>query len=481
MTSLAGAAARGAAQSLLAQFLRFAIQFGALMILARLLTPGDYGTVALVTAITGLALLLADFGLSSAAIQAREISHQQKSNLFWLNTAVGLVVSVVVFFAAYPISWFYGRPELVPVAQVLSVVFLLYAVTAQFRAEASKALRFKAMAIADVVAQLLSFSAAIVAALLGSTYWALVLQQVLSAFLLLVMLWVASRWTPTWPSRKASIRPLVSFGVNNLGVQLITYASNNIDSVLIGRFWGVEQLGLYSRAYQLYRLPLQQLAAPMTRVAFPVLSKIEDDATFQRYVRQAQLLQMYVIGGVFFAATALCSPLVEIVLGPDWDETKGLFAVLAIGGVFQTLGYVYFWVFLSRALTGMQLRYTLLSRSFMIALMFAGVPWGAFGVAIGMTAGLLLNWVILTFRAMPKAGLAPRPLVVAAIRPMTLYTAMLLIAAPVIWLTWNLEPWWQILAIVPTMGAVLVLAYIAIPSIRRDVADVLRMAKRVRR
>ncbi len=481
MTSLAGAAARGAAHTLLAQFLRFAIQFGALMILARLLTPADYGTVALVTAITGLALLLADFGLSSAAIQAREITHQQKSNLFWLNTVVGVLVSIVVFFAAYPISWFYGRPELVQVAQALSVVFLLYAVTAQFRAEASKALRFKAMAIADVSAQLLSFAAAIVAAIFGATYWALVLQQVLSAFLLLIFLWVASRWTPTWPSRNSSIRSFISFGVNNLGVQLVTYASNNIDSVLIGRFWGVEQLGLYSRAYQLYRLPLQQLAAPMTRVAFPVLSKIEDDATFQRYVRQAQLLQTYVIGGVFFAATALCSPLVEIVLGPEWDETKSLFAILAIGGVFQTLGYVYYWVFLSKALTGMQLRYTLLSRSLMIALMFAGVPWGAIGVAIGMTIGLLLNWAILTFRAMPRAGLAPRPMVVAAARPVALYTVMLLITAPVIWLTWDLAPWWQVLAILPTMSAVLLVAYLTVPAIRVDVADVLRMAKRGRR
>ncbi|MCC4248613.1 MULTISPECIES: lipopolysaccharide biosynthesis protein [Microbacterium] len=481
MTSLAGAAARGAAHSLLAQFLRFVIQFGALMVLARLLTPGDYGTVALVTSITGLALLLADFGLSSAAIQARDITHQQKSNLFWLNTVVGLVVSVVVFFAAYPISWFYGRPELVAVAQALSVVFLLYAVTAQFRAEASKALRFKAMAIADVAAQFISFAAAIVFALMGATYWALVLQQVLSAFLLLVMLWVASRWTPTWPSRRADIRPLVSFGVNNLGVQLVTYASNNVDSVLIGRFWGVEQLGLYSRAYQLYRLPLQQLAAPMTRVAFPVLSKIEDDATFQRYVRQAQLLQTYVIGGVFFAATALCSPLVEIVLGPDWDETKSLFAVLAIGGVFQTLGYVYYWVFLAKALTGMQLRYTLVSRSIMILLMFAGVPWGAIGVAVGMTAGLLLNWAILTFRAMPKAGLAPRPIVIAAARPVALYTTMLVVAAPVIWLTWNLAPWWQILAIGGTIALFLLIAYALVPTIRQDTADVLRMAKRIRR
>ncbi len=167
--------------------------------------------------------------------------------------------------------------------------------------------------------------------------------------------------------------------LNNLGAQLVSYVSNNVDSVLIGRFWGVEQLGLYSRAYQLYRLPLQQLAAPMTRVAFPILSKIRDDETFQRYVRQAQLLQTYIIGGVFFAAIALSSALIEITLGSGWNQTKGLFAILAVGGIFQTLGYVYYWVFLAKALTGMQLRFALVSRGLMVVLMVIGVAWGRTG------------------------------------------------------------------------------------------------------
>jgi len=481
MTSLAGAAARGAAQSLLAQLLRFAIQFGALMVLARLLTPADYGTVALVTAITGLALLLADFGLSSAAIQAQEISQAQKSNLFWINTGVGVIVSAVVFFAAHPISWLYGRAELVPITQALSVVFFLYAVTAQFRAEASKSLRFKAMAVADVTAQALSFGAAIVAAFLGASYWALVLQQVLSAFLLLVSLWIASRWIPSLPSRSAPVRDLLTFGLNNLGVQLVTYASNNVDSVLIGRFWGVEQLGLYSRAYQLYRLPLQQLAAPMTRVAFPILSKIQHSEQFERYVRQAQLLQTYAIGGLFFASIALVSPIIEITLGPSWDETKALFAVLAVGGVFQTLGYVYYWVFLAKALTRMQLRYTIASRSLMVALMVVGVFWGAIGVAIGMTVGLFANWLILTFMAMPRAGLKPYPIVLAAARPIAVYCVALAAAAPVVWLTWNLSPWLQVVSISPVLIGVVFLAWVVIPGVRRDVADVVRMLKRVRR
>ncbi|MFF8189223.1 lipopolysaccharide biosynthesis protein [Microbacterium sp. NPDC016588] len=479
--SLAGAAAKGAAHTLLAQFLRFAIQFGALMILARILTPGDYGTVALVTSITGLALLLADFGLSSAAIQSQDITQAQKSNLFWLNTAVGVGVSIVVFAAAYPISWFYGRPELVAIAQALSVVFFLYAVTAQFRAEASKSLRFKAMAVADVSAQALSFAAAIVAALWGATYWALVLQQVLSALLLLIFLWIAARWIPSWPSRRTDIRSLVGFGLNNLGAQLVTYVSNNVDSVLIGRFWGVEQLGLYSRAYQLYRLPLQQLAAPMTRVAFPILSKIKDDETFERYVRQAQLLQTYIIGGVFFAAIALSSALIEITLGSGWDQTKGLFAILAVGGIFQTLGYVYYWVFLAKALTGMQLRFALVSRGLMVVFMVIGVPWGAYGVAIGMTVGLIGNWVILTFLAMPRAGLSPLPIVVAALRPIAVYTGMLAVASPVIWLTWNSAPWWQIVTIVPTMLVYLGVVWLAVRPVRRDVGDVARLVERIRK
>ncbi len=480
MTSLSGAAAKGAAHSLLAQFLRFAIQIGSLFALARILTPEDYGTVALVTAITGLAILLADFGLSSAAIQSQTITHGQKSNLFWLNSAVGAAVAVVVFVAAHPISWLYQRPELVSIAQALSLTFFLYAVTAQFRAEATKSLRFRAMAIADVAAQAISFVVAIGAAWLGASYWALVLQQLVSALLLLIMLWIASAWVPSRPSRQHDIRDLISFGMNNLGTQVVSYVSNNVDSVLIGRFWGVEQLGLYNRAYQLYRMPLQQLAAPMTRVAFPILSKLQDDSLFQRYVQQAQLLQTYLIGGAFFGSLALCSPLIDIVLGPQWAETKPLFAILAVGGILQTLGYVYYWVFLAKALTGMQLRYTIVSRSLMVVFMIIGVQWGAHGVALGMTFGLLVNWIILTFSAVPKTGLSTRPLVVAAARPVALYSTMLLVVSPVIWLTWEWQAWLQIVTIGPAMGIFLALAWVLVPQIRRDAAEMHRLIRKVR-
>lgn len=480
--SLGGIAARGAAASLGAQGIKFLIQMIAIVILARLLVPEDYGLVAMVSAIVGVAVLLSDFGLSMASIQAQDISRQQKTNLFWLNLAIGIVLSAGIYLLAGPISALYGDPRLVQITQVLSITFLLSAATTQFRAESSRRLRFKAMALADVTSQAVSFGASIVLALVGFGYWALVAQQVLFAAMQLLMLGIAARWFPGLPRRGVPMRELVTFGINTSGVQFLNYVSSNVDTVLIGRFNGPDMLGLYNRAYQFFRLPLQQLAAPMTRVAFPILSKLNGKPEYDAYIQRAQLLLTYVLGGMFFIAVGISAPLIDLLLGDGWDLAKGIFAILSIGGVFQAMGYVYYWVFLSRAMTGIQLRFQLISRTIMIALMCVGVIWGPYGVAAGSSLGLIINWIILSVFALPRTGVAVGPLIRAAMRPIGLYAAMLAISSPVILLTpaWN-NPVLELLAIGGTMLVVLGVAYLVFSPIRRDARLILRAVGKLRK
>ncbi|WKK71700.1 oligosaccharide flippase family protein [Rathayibacter oskolensis] len=225
-------------------------------------------------------------------------------------------------------------------------------------------------------------------------------------------------------------------------------------------------------------MPLQQIAAPMTRVAFPVLSKMKDDPGFERYVQRAQLVLAYVMGGVFFAAAALADPLIELALGDGWDQSKVIFRILAVGGVFQALGFVYYWVFLAKALTGLQLRYSVLSRSLMVAFMAVGVVWGPVGVAIGSTAGLILNWVVLTLFAVPKADIDVRPLAVQAIRPLALGTVVVVVSIPALALVseWNAIAQ---LAVVGGFDLLVVLAIVAL--IRPYRADVLLLWSTVAR
>jgi PST family polysaccharide transporter len=419
--SLSETAARGAAVTFVGQMLKFTIQIATLVVLTRILTPNDYGIVTMVTAIVGVALILGDFGLSMAAVQARVLTHGQKSNLFWLNTGIGLSSSVVVFFLASPIAAFYGRSELLALTQFLSIIFLLSGLNTQFKAELTRQFRFKLLSIVDVVAQATGFVVALIAALHDFGYWSLALQQIAIVFVTLILTSLLSRWRPTWPRFHEAMRALLGYGSNTMGVQVITYVSSNVDSVSIGRFWGAAPLGLYNRAFQMFALPMQQLATPMTRVAVPVLSRIEDDDQYLRYIIRAQLVLCYVLVGAFAISAAVAVPLFDILFGPVWSSSVPIFQILAIGGAFQALAYVYYWIFLSKALTKLQLKYSIIGRGAMSAFILIGVFWGPIGVATGYSVGLAAIWVIYSVFAIPKSGIRVGILVRSAARPIAAF------------------------------------------------------------
>ncbi len=462
--------------------MRAAIQFASVAILARLITQDDFGLVTMSLAIVGIATVLGDFGLSMASIQSQTINQMQRSNLFWTNALVGLVLFAVTLAAAPLIAAFYGRSELTLITGALAVTFLLNALAAQFRAEVSRQLRFRWLAAADVGSAFLGLVAAVILAIGGAGYWALVAQQIAVALVSLVVVILGAQWLPGLPRRGQDMRSFYVFGANTLGVQLLNYVTANFDSIIIGRVWGAAPLGIYDRAFRLFRLPLQQIASPMTKVAMPVLSRLQDDSVrYEAYLLRAQTLLGYCFGGAFLLLAAVSDPLISLLLGPGWEEAKPIFAILAIGGVFQGLGYVYYWVFLSRALTGLQLRWSLITRSFTLLLMVLGVIWGPVGVATAATAGLALNWIVLSVFPMKKTGVARSPLIIAALRPVAFLAPM---AAILFVLSYrvltDLSPWLE-LPVLLACAVTYVAAGCLIPAIRADYAAVWGVLRHLRR
>lgn len=397
MTSqpLAQTAARGAVFTVGAQLARLIIQLASVVVLSRLLSPKDYGLVAIVLVVVAFGETFRDLGLSSASIQSKTLSAEQRNNLFWVNTGIGAVLTIAVFFSAGIIALISHSAEVVQVAQALSLTFLFNGLTTQYRASLLRNLKFRALAIIDVSASASALALAIVAALLHFGYWSLVIQQLTQVTFAMAGALIAARWLPRLPSRAGDIRPFLRFGWNLVGSQLIAYASSNVDSLLVGLRFGPTSLGFYNRAFQLVMTPVNQIRGPMTTVALPVLSRIQDTRSrFNEYIVVGQLGLSYPICLALGAVAVLADQVVLIALGPQWDQSAPILRLLATSAMFQTLAYVGYWVYVSRGLGKTLFRYSMVSAAIRISCIVIGSQWGVVGVAFGFMIGPAINWPI---------------------------------------------------------------------------------------
>lgn len=393
--SLGAMASRGAAITLGGQGLRMILQLAGIILLARLLDPRDYGLLAMVTAVIGVGELVRDFGLSSAAIQAKTLSKGEKSNLFWVNSGIGVVLAIITVLAAGLVAQLYGDDRVQAVTMVLSLTFVLNGISTQFRADLARNFLFGKLAGSEIAGQAVGIAAGIVFALMGFGYWALVIQQLTQAFVTQIFLIILTPWSPGWIDRKASIRPFLSYGSSVFGTQMVGYIARNIDSVVIGSRFGAYDLGLYNRAFQLMMMPLLQIQAPSTRVALPVLSRLQDQRDrFAAFINTGQTALITLVGFTFAVLGSQANAVIALFLGERWLASAPLLQFLLVAGFFQAASYACYWVFLAKGLTRSNLFYALATRPFMIALILVGSIWGVQGVAIGYALGIALAWPI---------------------------------------------------------------------------------------
>lgn len=393
--SLGRTATRGAVVTLGGQVARITIQLLGIVLLARLLSPADYGLTAMVLAIIGVGEILRDFGLSSAAIQAKTLTAGQRANLFWINVGIGAALTVLVAALAQPIAAFYGDQRLVLVTLALSTTFFLNGFSTQFRADLNRHFRFGALATIEIASQAAALIIALALAALGWGYWALVALQVLQVLFQAIALPIMGGWWPGFPRRGEEMKPLLKFGGGLVGAQILNYASRNVDSIVIGRAFGAQALGYYNRAFQLMVLPLNQINAPSTRVALPTLSRLQDQpARYAEFISFGQTVLLNIVSLVLGFSVAQATDIVAVALGPQWAPTVPLFQILAVAGFFQAAAFATYWVFLSNGLTTRYLLYTVWTRPFVIGLVILGAVWGVQGVAFAYLASTALLWPI---------------------------------------------------------------------------------------
>jgi len=386
-------AVRGGLVTMTAQAATILVQLISLVVLSRLLPPSDFGVIAMITALTSFMALFRDMGLSTASIQSGGLSRDQTSALFWLNAAAGLVLTLLVAALAPAVAWFYGRPELQPVTLLISTTILVSSLGAQHSATMQRELRFKPKAIADISGAVSNLIVSIALAHNDWGFWALAWGTVVGAAVTTALYFLLSGFRPSWPRRASGIRELLGFGANVTGFELVNYFHRNLDNVLIGRFWGAIELGLYSRAYQMMMLPITSLRTPINAVAFPVLSRLRSSPEeFRRYYGKIATLLAFISMPLMAFLTVNAHDVVEIALGPAWKDVAPIFVMLGITGFIQPVASLRGLVMLSQGHSRRYLAWGLYNAIVVSIAFCAGTPWGAIGVA---TAYALSNYLIL--------------------------------------------------------------------------------------
>jgi PST family polysaccharide transporter len=405
MGDLGGRTARGGALTVASQGLRFLVTMVATVVLARLLTPEDYGLVGMVAVVTGFVSMFKDMGLSTATIQKAEISYEQVSTLFWVNVALSIAIMLLTIALAPAVARFYREPRLTLITIVFAGSFIFGGLTAQHEALLRRQMRFGALAAAEIISLFASILTGVVLAWRGAGYWALVFSQLALGFAYAVAVWSVCGWRPSLPRRYSGVRSMLVFGRNLTGFQIVNYFARNLDNMLIGRFWGSAQLGLYARAYQLLLLPIEQINTPIAAVAVPALSRLADEPERYRqaYLRILEKVAILTMPGMAFMI-ATSDWVVLLLLGPRWMGVSRLFALLGIVGLVQPIANTAGWLFITQGRTAHMFQWGLIGSTIMIAAIIAGLPWGATGVAASYSVVFVLIIVPLLFWFVGRRG-----------------------------------------------------------------------------
>lgn len=397
--------ARGGAVTLTAQICKFLLGMVATIVLARLLTPEDYGLIGMVAILVSFLMMFQYMGLSTATIKWAHLDQQVVTELFWINIALSTVITILTVGSTPLLAWFYHEPRLIGIAIGFGFTIFLTGLGIQHEALLSRQMRFGMLAVIDITSMLIGVIAALTSAWLRAGYWSLVINQIVLSLVRVSAVWMVCRWRPGLPKLALRSRAMISYGGNLTGFNLANYFALNLDNALIGRFWGAQQLGLYAKAYQLLLLPLEQINGPLGTVAIPALSRLADSPERYRsaYLRILQKLSMLTMPLVAFMIVT-SDWLVLLLLGPQWLQTGRIFMWLGIAALIQPVTKTCWWLFISQGRSSEMLRTGILTSGVSVACIIAGLPWGAVGVAAAYAASELLLVTPIIFWRVTRQG-----------------------------------------------------------------------------
>ena len=419
-SELARTSVRGGLVTLVSQAVKMAAQFAALIMLARLIAPADFGLIAMVLPLFKLAEILQDGGLSAAAVQCETLSESQISALFWLNAIIGSVLALALFAASPLFARFYGHDELISVTAALAAVVFVGGLSNQHIALLQRQMRLAELSVLEAFALLAGLTVGVTAAWFQWGYWSLVAMQATSAILTSILLWFVSGWRPSSPRFDRQVLTMMKFGAHLTAARLVEWVMRSLDQILLGRYWGDATLGFYTRAQAILIMPLGQVIWMLTRIVVPALSRLNNEPVlYRRYFKRSLSLVATITIPVVVFSVVEAESIITLVLGDRWRPAIPIFIAMAPAGLVCAYGVVPYWLFASRGGMERQLKITLAQFPVIVLGVVLGVSHGAVGVALGLSLSLALAQTYAAFYSIQGTTILARDLL-ASLLPATL-------------------------------------------------------------
>lgn len=368
------------------------------VVLARILSPGDYGLLAMIAVFNAIAYVFLNSGFGGALIRKPDLTENDNTTAFIFNIAAGAVMYGVIWLIAPLVAQFYDKPILAQLLRAEGILLIISAFKIVQNTQLSRALNFKAKAIINVSSHIAAGILAIVAAYRGLGVWSLVIQHIATGLFSLILFWIVSPWRPRGRWDKNSFRYLWGYGSKMLASGLLDKIYANIYPIIIGKFFSAADLGQYARAKDYTRMPSQGLTEVIQQVTFPVLSRIQnDDNRLRDNYRRMLRFTAFIMFPVMVAIAALAHPLIITLVTAKWEPCVPYLQIICFASMWYPIHAINLNLLQVKGRSDLFLRLEIIKKVIATIAIFVSVPFGITGICIGAVCTSLIGLAINTY------------------------------------------------------------------------------------
>lgn len=389
---------KGVAWTSLDQVMTLGFGFVIGVVLARLLSPSDYGMLAMIAVFNAIAMAFVNSGFGNALIRKPDLTEDDNTTAFGFNIVVALVMVGVIWLIAPMVARFYDKPILSSLLRAEGFLLIISSLRIVQNSQLSRALNFKAKMIVNVASQVIAGVVAIITAFRGFGVWALVIQHYVSGITGLVLLWVISPWRPRGRWNKASFGYLWGYGSKLLASGLLDTVYTNIYPIVIGKFYSAADLGQYTRANGYANLPSQGLTGVLQQVTFPVLSQIQEDNDRLAYSYRRMLrFTVFLVFPIMMGMAALAHPLVISLVTDKWSQCVPYLQVICFASMWYPVHAINLNLLQVKGRSDLFLRLEIIKKAIITIAIFICVPFGIMGICLGSVCTSVICLAINTY------------------------------------------------------------------------------------